>query len=62
MRGQRVYIPGYGFGTIADAGGGIPGQYWIDLGYTDDTYVPWHQNVTMYFLTPIPSTIPYTLP
>ncbi len=38
MRGQQVYIPGYGFATIADTGGGIPGKAWIDLGYSDEDY------------------------
>lgn len=59
---QRVYVPGYGAAVIADIGGGIPGQYWIDLGYSDNDYVSWNQTVTMYFLTPVPSFIPYILP
>lgn len=62
MRGQRVYVPGYGFAVIADVGGGIPGRNWIDLGYSDEDYQAWHHNVTMYFLTPIPESIPWTLP
>ena len=61
MRGQQVYIPGYGFATIADLGGGIPGKAWIDLGYSDDDYVGWASWVTVYFLTPIPSNILYNL-
>ena len=62
MQGQRVYIPGYGFAVIADVGGGIAGKQWIDLGFSDEDYEPWSQNVTMYFLTPIPESIPWTLP
>ena len=54
MRGMYVYVPGYGTGRIADTGGGIPGRYWIDLGYSDDDYVSWHNWVTVYFLTPVP--------
>jgi 3D (Asp-Asp-Asp) domain-containing protein len=54
MRGQYVYVPGYGAGKVSDVGGGIPGRRWIDLGYTDDTYVSWHGWVTVYFLTPVP--------
>ena len=50
MKGQAVYIPGYGYATIEDVGGGIPGKDWIDLGYSDADYQPWHQWVTMYFL------------
>jgi len=62
MAGQRVYVPGYGFAVIADVGGGIAGKNWIDLGFSDEDYEPWSQNVTMYFLTPIPESIPWTLP
>ena len=62
MVGQRIYVPNYGIATIADVGGGVPGQYWIDVGYTDDAYVAWHSNVTIYFLTPVPANIPWILP
>jgi len=55
MKGQPVYIPGYGVATIEDVGGGIPGRYWIDLGYTDSDIVSWNRWVTVYFLTPVPS-------
>lgn len=61
MVGQTIYVPGYGKAVIADVGGGIPGQRWIDLGYSDDDYQSWHQWVTIYFLTPIPAAIPYIL-
>jgi resuscitation-promoting factor RpfB len=61
MRGQQVYIPGYGFATIADTGGGIPGTPWIDLGYSDEDYEQWAQWVTVYFLAPIPANILYVL-
>jgi len=54
MQGMRVYIPGYGFATIEDVGGGLPGQHWIDLGYSDEDWVGWGQNVTLYFLAPVP--------
>ena len=62
MVGQRVYIPGYGMAVIGDIGGGVPGRYWIDLGYDDSNYVPWHQTVTLYFLTPVPANVPWILP
>lgn len=62
MVGQRIYVPNYGIGTIADVGGGIAGKYWIDLGYTDADYVAWYSNVTIYFLTPVPANIPWILP
>ncbi|NIM92297.1 MAG: DUF348 domain-containing protein [Anaerolineales bacterium] len=48
-----MYVPGYGFAEACDTGGGVKGR-WIDLGYEDDNYEPWHQNVTVYFLTPVP--------
>ncbi|MDX1437901.1 MAG: G5 domain-containing protein, partial [Anaerolineales bacterium] len=54
MAGSQVYIPGYGIATILDVGGGIPGRNWIDLGYSDDDYISWHDWVTVYFLTPVP--------
>ncbi len=49
----QMYVPGYGFALACDTGGGVKGR-WIDLGYEDSNYVPWHQNVTVYFLTPVP--------
>jgi uncharacterized protein YabE (DUF348 family) len=62
MGGQSVYVPGYGKAVIADVGGGIPGKNWIDLGFTDADLEEWHQNVTLYFLTPVPANIPWILP
>ncbi len=58
----QVYVPGYGFGTIADTGGGIPGKYWIDLGFGEEDFVNWHQQVTVYFLTPVPANVVGILP
>lgn len=60
--GQQVYVPGYGIGTIGDVGGGVAGQYWIDLGFSEDDFETWHNNVTLYFLTPIPANVPAVLP
>jgi len=62
FKGTQVYVPGYGTATIADVGGGVPGKYWIDLAYLDADYVEWHQDVTVYFLTPVPENIPWPLP
>ncbi len=61
MQGQRFFIPGYGFGTVADVCGGCVGQPWIDLGYSDDDYQQWNSWVTVYFLTPVPANIIYDL-
>jgi 3D (Asp-Asp-Asp) domain-containing protein len=38
--GTRMYIPGYGYGTAADTGGGIRGNF-IDLGYGADDPKDW---------------------
>ncbi len=60
---QRLYVPGYGIGTVGDTGGGFPdGRYWIDLAYTDENYVGWSSWVTIYFLTPVPAWYPAILP
>jgi uncharacterized protein YabE (DUF348 family) len=62
FEGSKLYVPGYGTGTILDTGGGIDGQYWIDLGYTDADWVSWSSWVTVYFLAPAPAYIPRVLP
>jgi uncharacterized protein YabE (DUF348 family) len=62
FQGAHLYIPGYGIATVADIGGGVPGHYWIDLGYSESDFVNWHQTVTVYFLTPVPANVPLTLP
>ena len=59
---QPVYVPGYGHGIIADSGYGIPGRYWIDLGYDDENYISWHDWTVIYFLTPVPATVQAILP
>jgi uncharacterized protein YabE (DUF348 family) len=61
MGGQQLYIPGYGLATVADVCGGCVGKPWIDVAYSDNDYVPWSSWVTVYFLTPIPSNIMFTL-
>jgi len=61
LQGQRLYIPGYGYGTVEDVCGGCVGKPWIDLGYTDADYKGWSSWVTVYFLTPVPTNILYTL-
>jgi uncharacterized protein YabE (DUF348 family) len=62
FQGARLYIPGYGIAVVADIGGGVSGHYWLDLGYSESDFVNWHQNVTVYFLTPVPADVPLTLP
>jgi len=60
--GSGVYVPGYGFATVEDIGGGFPDRYWIDLGYSDADFIAWGDWVTVYFLTPVPASIQYVLP
>ncbi len=57
----QMYIPGYGEAIAADTGGGVIGR-WIDLGYSDSDYVPWHSWVTVYFLWPPPDNIVWIVP
>ena len=56
----QMYIPGYGFGTALDTGN--IGARWIDLAYTDEEYVPWHEYVTIYFIWPPPDNIVWIIP
>jgi 3D (Asp-Asp-Asp) domain-containing protein len=62
FQGDRVYVPGYGIATIEDIGAGIPGQYWIDLGFSDSDWELWSKSVTLYFLAPAPANVPGVLP
>ena len=57
MRGQQLYIPGYGFASVEDVCGGCVGRPWIDLGFSDNNFEPWHSWVTVYFLTPVPANV-----
>lgn len=61
MQGQRLYIPGYGFASVEDVCSGCVGRPWIDLGFSDNNFEPWHSWVTVYFLTPAPSNVIYVL-
>lgn len=66
LAGTKVYVPGYGVGTIGDVGGGsiieanigIPRAQWIDLGFDDGSLVNMTGWVTVYFLAPAPAEIP----
>jgi len=63
LSGQRLYVPGYGYGVIADVCGGCVGKPWIDLGYSEEGYDPAPNRwVTIYFLTPVPNYVPVPLP
>jgi len=47
---------------VEDIGGGIAGEYWIDLGYSDSDWVNWSKTVTVYFLSPAPAGFSGSLP
>ncbi len=57
MQGQQLYVPGYGFASVEDVCGGCVGRPWIDLGFSDNNFEPWHSWVTVYFLTPVPANV-----
>jgi uncharacterized protein YabE (DUF348 family) len=61
LRGQALYIPGYGRATVEDSCGGCVGKPWIDLGYSDSEYRSWGNWVTVYFLAPVPSNPTFVL-
>jgi len=58
MKYQRLYVPGYGIGTIGDVGRYPDGRPWIDVAYSNENYIPWGAYVTVYFLTPVPAWYP----
>jgi 3D (Asp-Asp-Asp) domain-containing protein len=58
--GTILYVEGYGYGEAADTGN--IGPRWIDLGYTDEDFVGWHRNVTVYFVWPPPEKIVWIIP
>ena len=62
MKFLPVYVDNYGYGKIADVGGGLPDRHWIDLGYSEEDFVGWAGWTTIYFLTPVPENILWILP
>jgi uncharacterized protein YabE (DUF348 family) len=58
--GTILYVPGYGYGEAADTGN-LPAR-WVDLGYTDEDFEGWHQNITLYFIWPPPTNIVWIIP
>jgi resuscitation-promoting factor RpfB len=60
---DRLYIPGYGFATVGDVGGGPPGNhYWVDLAFSDADYQPVYGTLPVYFLAPVPANLVTILP
>ena len=63
FKGTRMFVPGYGIGTIADVGYYPYNDNWVDLGYSDDDFVNWGATpVTVYFLSPPPAGFTGVLP
>jgi uncharacterized protein YabE (DUF348 family) len=63
LKFATVYVPGYGFGTIADTGAYPDRRPWIDLAYSDsDTEHRPNGYVIIYFTTPVPAYVPPILP
>jgi len=62
MQGTSFYVPGYGVAVVEDKCGACEGNMLIDLFIPTEDYVGWHKTVTLYFLTPVPSSIKYILP
>lgn len=58
----NLFVQGYGVGIMADTGGARSSPFWVDLGYSDEDWVGWHEYVDVYLLTPVPSDIDYLLP
>jgi len=62
MKGARLYIPGYGMGTVTDVCGLCVGKPWIDVFIPTSEYVGWHTTEMIYFLTPVPANPLWVLP
>jgi uncharacterized protein YabE (DUF348 family) len=66
LQAQRIYISGYGYAVIGDIGGGyviednlgVSRYRWIDLGFDDGNIVDMSGWLTVYFLAPVPASIP----
>ncbi|MEL6269426.1 MAG: ubiquitin-like domain-containing protein [Chloroflexota bacterium] len=60
--GSEVFVPGYGVGIAADTGAPRNTKLWVELGNDDEKHQLWTQYTDVYFLTPVPDSIPYILP
>lgn len=66
LQGARIYIPGYGYAVVGDVGSGsivedligVSRFRWIDLGFNDNNIVDMSGWLTVYFLSPVPASIP----
>lgn len=66
LKGTKIYIPGYGTGTVEDTGSYPGTHYWIDLGYTDAEFAAAPTKtfigITVYLLGPFPEGTNLELP
>jgi len=66
LKGTKIYVPGYGIGTVQDTGSYPNTSYWIDLGYTDEEFASagtlTFPNITVYLLGPFAEGTSLVLP
>lgn len=65
LKGTKMYVPGYGIGTIADTGSYPYNSNWIDLGFTDAEfalYGKFYPSITVYLMAPAPPNVPGIMP
>ncbi len=62
LKGSSICIPGYGVATVTDVCPGCSGKAWVDVFIPSADYVSWNKNLTVYFMTPVPSGFTGDLP
>ena len=65
LKGTKMYVPGYGIGTVADTGYYPYNPNWVDLGYTDAEfalYGKFYPSITVYLMAPEPAYVPGVMP
>jgi uncharacterized protein YabE (DUF348 family) len=66
LKGTKIYVPGYGIGTVQDTGSYPYSSYWIDLGYTDAEFASagtlTYPSITVYLLGPFAEGTSLVLP
>jgi uncharacterized protein YabE (DUF348 family) len=62
LKGSSICVPGYGVATVTDVCPGCSGRNMIDVFIPTANYVSWSRNLTVYFMTPVPSGFTGDLP
>jgi len=65
LKGTKMYVPGYGIGSVEDTGYYPYNPNWIDLGFTDAEfalYGKFYPSITVYLLAPAPAYVPGVMP